>query len=93
MKKFGFATILASGLAAAVLGLAAPACRAPVRRDHRDLAERHPSAPERAAGGHRRAAEPLSHDDTTKGHPTAGAPFLLRSCYPAIAVMPIRAPA
>jgi hypothetical protein len=29
MKKFGFATIVASGLAAAVLGLAAPADAAP----------------------------------------------------------------
>ena len=31
MKKFGFATVLASGLAAAVLGFAAPA-RQPARR-------------------------------------------------------------
>jgi len=29
MKKFGFATIIASGLAATVLGLAAPAVAAP----------------------------------------------------------------
>ena len=57
MKKFGFATIIASGLAAAVLGLAGtrPGGCHPSRLDLR-----HPASGDRAARRHQRPPEPLT---------------------------------
>ncbi len=73
MKKFGFATIIASGLTAAVLGLAGPA-QADI--GHHDWVDNIRPAGDRPAGGHQRAPEPLTQG-IRRGAPTAGAPLFV----------------
>ncbi len=64
MKKFGFATIIASGLTAAVLGLAGPA-QADI--GHHDWVNNMRPAGDRPAGRHQRAPEPLTQGHTKRG--------------------------
>ena len=79
MKKFGFATIVASGLAAAVLGLAGPA-QADI--GHHRLGARHPTACHRRLGHPDLRQRPLTHNLDRKGRPHKGAPssHLLQQC-------------
>ena len=108
MKKFGFATIAATGLAAAIVGLAAPAQAVPALNVPTVSASRSMSRAaltisswlndihqraDRPAGGHRRAAEPLS-TYTTKGHPQRVPLFVASSAYPAaVWLLQVRVPA
>ena len=66
MKKFGFTTVVASGLIAGVLGFAGPA-QADI--DHHDWVHQIQPTGERAAGRHQRAPEPLTTVGPTEGHP------------------------
>ena len=73
MKKFGFATIIASGLTAAFLGLAGPASAGV---DHLDWLNDIHQQVSVAAGEHRRTAEPLTLTDDRRGTPT-GVPLFV----------------
>ena len=70
MKKFGFATIVASGLAAAVLGQ--PARARPTLSP--PLGAGHPTAGHRRLDHSHLRQRPLTHTLTRKGRPHKGAP-------------------
>ena len=73
MKKFGFATIIAGGLTAAVLGLAGPA-QADI--GHNGWVNNDRPAGDRPAGGQQRAPEPLTQG-IRRGAPRTGAPLFV----------------
>ncbi len=66
MKKFGFATIIASGLTAAVLGLAGPA-QADI--GHHDWVNNTQPTGDASRRSTPRASEPLTQTAYEEGHP------------------------
>ena len=72
MKKFGFASIIASGLAEAVLGLAAPA---QADLGHNTWVHQIGPSGDGPPGRYQRAPQPLTDLLGEKGHPHSGAPF------------------
>ena len=77
MKKFGFATIVASGLAAAVLGLAGPA-QADI--GHHDWVHDIQQQRHRRLGHPDLRQRPLTHNLDQEGAPRIRAPLLRMCC-------------